>query len=92
MHHSAALEGNKLSVEEVRGVIDRDVSLAGRSLRERNEVLGLAVAMRFVSDRLVKKEEINLQDLKDVHLRIVGKHDPVVAGKFRKSQVSFYCS
>ena len=46
IHHTAALEGNKLSLEEVRRVIDYDVTLDGRSFREQNEVVGLADAMR----------------------------------------------
>ena len=90
VHHTAALEGNKLTLEEVRYVVDYDVSLAGKSFREQNEVLGLADAMRHVNDWLVGKEGgITLKDVKEVHLRLLGKHNPVVAGKFRSSQVGF---
>ena len=86
--HTVALEGNKLTLEEMRYIIDHRAGLQGKSLNEHNEVLGLSEALQFVNNTLLLKNEVTVQDIKNLHKRVMGRNDPVIAGEFRSSQVS----
>jgi len=85
--HTVALEGNKLTLEEMRYIIDHRAGLQGKSLNEHNEVLGLSEALQFVNNTLLLKNEVTVQDIKNLHKRVMGRNDPVIAGEFRSSQV-----
>ena len=85
--HTVALEGNKLTLEEMRYIIDHRAGIQGKSLNEHNEVLGLSEALQFVNNTLLMKNEVTVQDIKDLHKRVMGRNDPVIAGEFRSSQV-----
>lgn len=80
--------------------------MAGKSVMEHNEILGMDQALRYLNKTLINRiGDITidvhppvlpqspsqpphlLQDIKEIHFRVLGFVDPYNAGKFRKHQV-----
>ena len=60
----------------------------GKSVSEHTEVVGVDSALRFINASLLHRVgDISLQDLLDIHLRVVGHTDPPLAGHLRTTQV-----
>lgn len=56
---------------------------------EHTEVLGVVSALRYINDSLLHRVgDITLQDILQIHLRVMGHTDPPVAGHLRTSQVT----
>lgn len=88
VYHSVAIEGNTMSYLETRSVLETHYAVAGKSVVEHNEVLGMDLALRFLDQVLVHRlGKISLQDIKEIHQRVFGFVDPLLAGKFRSTQV-----
>ncbi|OWA51442.1 Adenosine monophosphate-protein transferase FICD-like protein [Hypsibius exemplaris] len=88
LYHSVAIEGNTMTFLETMSVLENRLAIAGKSIMEHNEILGMDAALHFMNDSLVRRTgPIHLLDILDMHLRILGFNDPVNAGKFRSSQV-----
>lgn len=88
VYHTVAIEGNTMSYLQTRSVLETHYAVAGKSVVEHNEVLGMDLALRYLDQILVHKlGKISLQDIKDLHLRVFGYVDPLFAGKFRSTQV-----
>lgn len=61
---------------------------AGKTVSEHTEVWGVDSALRFINSSLLHRVgSITLQDLLDIHLRVLGHTDPPAAGRLRTSQV-----
>ena len=55
---------------------------------EHNEILGLDLALRYINMTLVHRgENITLDDLLQIHYRVLGHSNPLDAGMLRKTQV-----
>merc|ERR1719342_1347962 len=55
---------------------------------EHNEILGMESALNFINKTLIDKYgDITLQDILEIHRRVIGNVDPVEAGIFRRTQV-----
>ena len=85
-HSSTAIEGNKLTLEQV------EVLASGKNVpatnKDKNEVLNYLEALKSVPN-LAKKGEIKAEDLLNIH-RIITKNvmeDDVNSGTFRDKQV-----
>ncbi|XP_047741674.1 protein adenylyltransferase FICD [Hyalella azteca] len=64
------------------------LSVAGKGVAEHTEVLGVASALRYINSSLLHRVgAITLQDILDIHLRVLGHTDPPAAGHLRTSQV-----
>ncbi|XP_076450600.1 protein adenylyltransferase Fic-like [Babylonia areolata] len=88
IYHSNAIEGNTLTLMQTRSIIETRVAVGGKSLLEQNEVLGLDAALSYMNSTLVGRVgRLTLQDLLDIHLRVLGFVDPPQAGRFRFTQV-----
>lgn len=63
--------------------------IPGKSIREHNEVIGMDAALRFLNCSLLSKEhdEISIEDILEMHRRVLGNADPVEAGRLRTTQV-----
>ncbi|CAH2295071.1 adenosine monophosphate- transferase FICD [Pelobates cultripes] len=88
IYHTVAIEGNTLSLSEIRHIIETRYAVPGKSLEEQNEVIGMHAAMTYVNTTLVSRVgSISIDDLLEIHRRVLGYVDPVEAGRFRTNQV-----
>lgn len=88
IHHSSGIEGNTLSLAETRFVLETRLAVAGKSVAELNEILGLDAAIKFINNTLVNRlGSVRLQDILQIHRHVMGHVDPLEAGVMRTSQV-----
>ena len=88
IYHTVALEGNTLTLEQIKVIIDQHAAIAGKSIFEHNEVIGVAEALNYMNNTLLMKiGNITINDIKNIHKRVLGFVDPFGAGEFRTNQV-----
>lgn len=88
IYHSNAIEGNTLTLMQTRSIIETRIAIGGKSLVEQNEVLGLDAALSYVNSTLLEKiGNISLQDILEIHKRVLGYVDLTEAGRLRQTQV-----
>ncbi|KPP68930.1 adenosine monophosphate-protein transferase FICD-like [Scleropages formosus] len=88
IYHTVAIEGNTLTLSEIRHIIDTRYSVPGKSLQEQNEVIGVDSAMKFINSTLLSRlGSITIDDILEIHRRVLGHADPVEAGRLRTNQV-----
>ncbi|XP_048370237.1 protein adenylyltransferase FICD [Sphaerodactylus townsendi] len=88
IYHTVAIEGNTLTLSEIRHIIETRYAVPGKSLVEQNEVIGMHAAMKYVNTTLVSRiGSVTLSDILEIHRRVLGYVDPVEAGRFRTTQV-----
>ncbi|XP_055970434.1 protein adenylyltransferase FICD [Sorex fumeus] len=88
IYHTVAIEGNTLTLAEIRHILETRYAVPGKSLEEQNEVLGMHAAMKYVNTTLVSRiGSVTTDDLLEMHRRVLGYVDPVEAGRFRRTQV-----
>ncbi|XP_078523538.1 protein adenylyltransferase FICD [Lissotriton helveticus] len=88
IYHTVAIEGNTLSLSEIRHIIETRYAVPGKSLEEQNEVIGMHAAMKYVNTTLVSRiGSVTINDILEIHRRVLGYVDPVEAGRFRTTQV-----
>ncbi|HEX4888983.1 MAG TPA: Fic family protein [Alphaproteobacteria bacterium] len=85
---SNAIEGNTLSRRETAVVIEKGLTVGGKSLKEHLEATNHAVALKFVRSLIRKKpSRISGQDILGVHGLILRGIDDENAGRFRNVPV-----
>uniref|UniRef100_A0A6A7G0A8 Protein adenylyltransferase Fic n=2 Tax=Hirondellea gigas TaxID=1518452 RepID=A0A6A7G0A8_9CRUS len=88
IHHTVAIEGNTMTLDQIRVILDTGLSIGGKSVAEHTEVLGVDSALRYINNTLVHRVgAITLQDILAIHLRVLGHTDPPAAGHLRTTQV-----
>ncbi|XP_051551823.1 protein adenylyltransferase FICD-like [Myxocyprinus asiaticus] len=88
IYHTVAIEGNTLTLSEIRHIIETRYAVPGKSLQEQNEAIGVDVAMKYMNTTLLSRGgAITVNDILEIHRRVLGYVDPVEAGRFRTSQV-----
>ncbi|CAF0984123.1 unnamed protein product [Rotaria sp. Silwood1] len=88
IYHSNGIEGNTLNLRETQYIIETHLAIGGKSLIEQQEVLGLDLALQYVNCTLVNRLGlITLEDILEIHRRVLGFVNPIEAGQLRKQQV-----
>lgn len=89
VYHSVAIEGNTMSLVETRVILETRMAVAGKSILEHNEILGMDAALRFLNQSLSERRigYLTLREILDLHARVLGYVDPIDAGHFRTTQV-----
>lgn len=88
IHHTTAIEGNTFTLMETRSLVETRIVVAGKSIIEHNEILGMDAAYHFVNSSLVHRiGEITVEDILAIHKHVLGFVDPIGSGQFRKTQV-----
>ncbi|XP_068127588.1 protein adenylyltransferase FICD [Hyperolius riggenbachi] len=88
IYHTVAIEGNTLTLSEIRHIIETRYAVPGKSLEEQNEVIGMHAAMTYINNTLVSRiGSVTTNDILEIHRRVLGYVDPVEAGRFRTNQV-----
>ncbi|XP_057600955.1 protein adenylyltransferase FICD isoform X1 [Hippopotamus amphibius kiboko] len=88
IYHTVAIEGNTLTLSEIRHILETRYAVPGKSLEEQNEVIGMHAAMKYVNTTLLSRVgSVSIGDVLEIHRRVLGYVDPVEAGRFRTTQV-----
>lgn len=88
VYHSNGIEGNTLTLRETQYIIETHLGIAGKSLIEQQEVLGLDLALQYVNSTLVNRiGPITYKDIIEIHRRVLGFVNPMGAGQLRQHQV-----
>lgn len=88
IYHSVGIEGNTMTLSQTRSILETRMAVHGKSIDEHNEILGLDSAMKYINATLVNRNDyIRLNDILEVHRRVLGHVDPIEGGTFRRTQV-----
>lgn len=85
--NSNAIEGNTLSQSETQLVLERGVTVGGKSLVEHLEVVGHKEAIDYVEDLAREETAIGEWEIKQIHSLILRKISPEEAGRYRQLDV-----
>jgi Fic family protein len=81
---SNAIEGNTLTRQETALVVEKGITVEGKSLKEHLEAINHAHALEFIKTLVKKKrEELKEADILDIHRVILAKIDDTNAGRYR---------
>ena len=87
IYHTVGIEGNTMTLAQTRSVLETKMAVAGKSVMEHNEVLGLDAALKYVNQTLVDRVgEISLQDILEIHKRVIGFVDPIEVSASKDSE------
>ncbi len=88
IYHSNAIEGNALTVGETRTVVERGLTIAGKTLRDQAEAKNLSHAIDFMEELASNVERpITEHDVRQIHALILKDIEDAYAGKYRDSEV-----
>ncbi|GLH10182.1 Protein adenylyltransferase Fic [Gryllus bimaculatus] len=88
IYHTVGIEGNTMTLSQTRSVVETRMAVAGKSIMEHNEILGLDAALKYINATLVNRlGAITVKDILEIHRRVMGFVDPVESGSFRRTQV-----
>lgn len=88
IYHTVAIEGNTMTLQQTRSILETRIAVEGKSIAEHNEILGLDAAMKYINTTLLYRiRDITMGDILEIHKRVLGHVDPVEGGQFRQTQV-----
>ena len=97
-HHSTAIEGNTLTQSETQIVIEKGVTIGGKSLIEHLEVIGHKEALDFVLDLAGDQTQIGEREIREIHGLVMKGQANGDSGRYRSLDVKaagsgyVYCS
>jgi len=83
-YSSNAIEGNTLTRSETAIVIEKGITVNGKSLREHMEVIGHIDALNYVRVLAEQHEPIREIDIREIHRLVMHRVDPEEAGRYSK--------
>ena len=86
-YNSNAIEGNRLSLKETFLVLEKGMTIGGKSVKEHLEAVNHKEAISFLEKLANKKTKIKEADILQLHSIIMSKIDPQNAGFYRQVQV-----
>jgi len=86
---SNAIEGNTLTRQETALIVEKGITVEGKSVQEHLEAINHAEAFTYIQQlaRNRKRKEISLQDILDIHRIILKKIDDTNSGRLRNTTV-----
>ncbi len=85
---SNAIEGNILSMAETAMVVEKGITIGGKTIREHLEAINHAQAIDFIKELAQKKQEdLARDDILATHKMVLQKIDDMNAGMFRNVMV-----
>lgn len=85
---SNAIEGNTLSRAETALVVEKGITVSGKTLGEHLEAINHVLALDFIKSlSLKKRQEITESDILEIHRIILTKIDDTNAGRYRNVPV-----
>lgn len=86
-YNSNSIEGNTLTLQETKMVIEYGFTIKGKSLREHFEVVNHQEAIEFVESLASNEYVLNKLDILSIHHLVLQKIEKDFAGKYRTSGV-----
>lgn len=86
-YNSNSIEGNTLTLQETKMVIEEGFTIKGKSLREHFEALNHQEAIEYIESLLSDNYVLRESDILDVHALVLQKIEKDFAGRFRTSGV-----
>lgn len=84
-HNSTAIEGNTLTLMETKLLLEDQISIGGKSLREIHEVINHSKAFSYVKQALRSSKELDENIVKDLHAILM--ENIMVGGVYRSVDV-----
>lgn len=86
-YESNKIEGNTLNLQETAMVVDKGITMGGKSLNEHLEAINHSEAFEFILELVKGKTEISEYNLLQIHAIILKSIDKENAGRYRKINV-----
>ncbi len=86
-YNSNAIEGNTLTLQETKLILERGITIKGKSMREHLEVINHKEAFLFLETLIKTKQKLTEDIIKDIHKIILTKINDKEAGHYRKTNV-----
>ena len=86
-YNSNSIEGNTLTLQETKLVIEEGITIKGKSLREHFEAFNHQNAIEFVEELAQDKKELSAQNILGVHALVLASIEKEYAGRYRTSGV-----
>jgi len=87
-YHSNAIEGNTLTLQETKVVIEDGITIGKKSLREHFEAINHRDAIRFVHDLVSNAAQMNSWNIRNIHRLVLKNIDEQNAGRYRTGNVT----
>jgi Fic family protein len=86
-HHSTAIEGNTLTQSETQIVIEKGVTIGGKSVIEHLEVIGHKEALDFVLELADESTPIGEREIREIHSLVMKGQANGDSGRYRTLDV-----
>jgi len=86
IHNSTAIEGNTLSLNETRLILEEGITISGKSLREHLDVINQKDAILWIEEFIKKRAKIRESDIIELHRLTLKGISNYWAGKYKTSQ------
>ena len=86
-HHSTAIEGNTLTQSETQIVIEKGITIGGKSLIEHLEVIGHKEALDFVLELASDDSPLGEREIREIHSLVMKDQANGDSGKYRNLDV-----
>ncbi len=86
-YNSNAIEGNKLTLKETFLVLEKGITIGGRSMKDHMEATNHKEALELLEKIANAKKAVTIGDVLDLHAVILDKISPQDAGIYRRYQV-----
>lgn len=86
-YESNKIEGNTLTLQETALVIEKGLTIGGKTLNEHLEAINHTYAINFIKDVATNKEPITERLITEIHALILKTIDDKNAGQYRKVPV-----
>ncbi|SFH84709.1 Fic family protein [Halpernia frigidisoli] len=86
-YNSNSIEGNTMTLQETKLVLEEGITIKGKSLREHFETVNHQDAIEYVESLVSPKYQFTTNDILDVHALVLAKIEKDYAGRFRTSGV-----
>ncbi|MCF7906146.1 Fic family protein [Candidatus Gracilibacteria bacterium] len=86
-YNSNAIEGNTLTLQETRLVLEEGITIKGKSLREHFEAKNHEKAIEYLEEFVQTKEVITESQILEIHKLVLDGIEEDFAGRYRNGQV-----
>lgn len=83
IYHSNAIEGNTLTLQETRLILETGLTVGGKSLREHFEVTNHQVAIEYVESLVQEASNVTPFQVRQIHQLVLTQIDNENAGQYR---------
>ena len=83
VYNSAAIEGNRLTLQETMLVLKEGIEVRDKSLEETLEVKRLGEAFDYLQELVNQEQSIRERDIRDLHKLLIGDEPALGPGQYR---------